>query len=505
MQLDLKKLPFGQTVSRHLLFEEWDPMGKGYEKGCWLALASESSSMFGGVVERAAGTIRVQPTLDGVPAEFTAEATPALAVLKGEGGRVRFAIDKTALLVEGDGFGLSLTVKLGHGETVTKTDDGCILNMGATRYIIEMKKGSLSVDVSWDLIGLHSNDPVLTLTPADGKLEAIFWDCDLTYTKYPVAESVDAAAKEAEEAFHAFKAAVRGTNEIYAYALWLGYMPMKGQSLVVGNKIGNVKAEMRDQNLAALAFKDAEKVFDLVLSQLRLMTKGGMVPALVKTGSVVPEACVPLWGLVMLRNPDWSKIPAEKAEETYCLLTKAIGWWEKNRSKDGEFFYAYAHESGWAHNALLPDASPVVTPDLAGWMAANYKALSKLAALLGKDETAAYAEKSEKQVEVLKSLWTGENYFCRSALDSSVKAPCTAALGLLTGILGDLLPKDIAAKLDAWQIAGFGKLMTGLLALQCAKKSAALVAAGAEKPVAGSAAFYDPTFCAILLALEERS
>ena len=87
MQLDLKKLPFGQTVSRHLLFEEWDPMGKGYEKGCWLALASESSSMFGGVVERAAGTIRVQPTLDGAPAEFTAEATPALAVLKGEAGQ----------------------------------------------------------------------------------------------------------------------------------------------------------------------------------------------------------------------------------------------------------------------------------------------------------------------------------------------------------------------------------------------------------------------------------
>ena len=505
MQLDLKKLPFGQAASRHLLFEEWDPQGKGYEKGCWLALASETSSMFGGVVERAAGTIRVQPTQDGAPADFTAEATPAMAVLKGESGCVRFAIDGAALLVEGDGMGLQLTVKLGHGETVTKTDDGCILNMGATRYIIEMKQGTCDVDVSWDLIGLHSNDPVLTLTPADGKLEAIFFDCDLTYARQPAAAGVEAAAKKAEEAFAAFRAALRGTNEAYAYAFWLGYMPMQGQQLVVGNKIGDVKAEMRNQNLAALAFRDAEKVFDLVLAQLRLMTKGGMVPAMVKTSAIVPEACVPLWGLVMLRNADWSKIPAEKATETYELLTKAVGWWEKNRSSDGEFFYAYTAESGWAHSSLLGSADPVVTPDLAGWMAANYKALSKLADLLGKAEAKEYAEKSAKQVEVLQSLWTGENYFCRSALDSSVTAPCTAALGLLTGILGELLPRDIAAKLDTWKIAGFGKLMTGLLALQCAKKSAALVAAGAEKTNAGSAAFYDPTFCAILLALEERS
>ena len=33
MQLDLKKLAFGQQFSRHLLFEEADPLGRGWEKG----------------------------------------------------------------------------------------------------------------------------------------------------------------------------------------------------------------------------------------------------------------------------------------------------------------------------------------------------------------------------------------------------------------------------------------------------------------------------------------
>ena len=40
MQLDLKKLPFGQYMSRHLLFEEADPLGRGWEKGLYLALAA---------------------------------------------------------------------------------------------------------------------------------------------------------------------------------------------------------------------------------------------------------------------------------------------------------------------------------------------------------------------------------------------------------------------------------------------------------------------------------
>ena len=55
MQLDLKKLPFGQYMSRHLLFEEADPMGRGWEKGLYLALAAGSNSMFGGFAMRSAG------------------------------------------------------------------------------------------------------------------------------------------------------------------------------------------------------------------------------------------------------------------------------------------------------------------------------------------------------------------------------------------------------------------------------------------------------------------
>ena len=78
MQLDLKKLPFGQACSRHLLFEEADAQGKGWQKGLFLALATESSSLFGfGGASRGAGFISLTPTVGGEEAAFTVEADPA--------------------------------------------------------------------------------------------------------------------------------------------------------------------------------------------------------------------------------------------------------------------------------------------------------------------------------------------------------------------------------------------------------------------------------------------
>ena len=40
MQLDLKKMPFSRHLSRHMVYEESDNLGAGWEKGLYLALAS---------------------------------------------------------------------------------------------------------------------------------------------------------------------------------------------------------------------------------------------------------------------------------------------------------------------------------------------------------------------------------------------------------------------------------------------------------------------------------
>ena len=122
MQLDLKKTPFGQYLSRHLLFEEWDPQEKGYTKGLFLALAAESSSMFGfgGAGSRGAGMAKLTPTLNGEALPAEAEASVSEAAVHCGGKTLRMAIDGKALLLESDGLGLTMQVRLGFGETAAE-------------------------------------------------------------------------------------------------------------------------------------------------------------------------------------------------------------------------------------------------------------------------------------------------------------------------------------------------------------------------------------------------
>lgn len=509
MQLDLKKLPFGQYMSRHLLFEEADPMGRGWDKGLYLALAAGSNSMFGGFGLRSAGFIRLTPLAGGKEVAGTAEADPSQAVIRCEGGCIRMAIDGPAILLKGENAGLKLLVKLGRGETVTRTKLGYELVMGANRYIIALKKGKADLQVGWDLEGLSSTDPIITLEPEDGVMEAVFWDTDATYAMPEAAADVDAAAAKARAAFEAFRATLRGKDELNAYVFWLGFMACRGGKLVIANKIGNIQANAMEQALSALAFKDAGAALDLISDTLRLMTPGGIVPAWVKGEQSLPEAPPPLWGLALCRVFAGGGIDAvdkDKLAEGYALLTKAVDWWLKNRSlSDGSFFYAYAHESGWDGVPVLPFGQGAVTPDLAVWMALNAGALEAMAKKLGlQDEAANWAALMQKQLGVLASLWKDGKFACRSALTGE-EVPCPVGIGLLPLLLGDAAPGADALRAKAEKAERLPKEQAGLIALECPALAGKLIAAGAAQPGALSGGAYRPVLSALLLALEERS
>ena len=509
MQLDLKKLPFGQYMSRHLLFEEADPMGRGWDKGLYLALAAGSNSMFGGFAMRSAGFIRLTPLAGGKEAAGTAEASPSEAVIRCEGGSVRLAIDGPAILLKGENAGLKLLVKLGRGETVTRTKRGYELIMGATRYIIALKKGKADLQVGWDLEGLSSTDPIITLEPEDGVMEAVFWDTDAAYELPQIAPDVDAAAAKAKASFESFRAALRGKDERAAYAFWLGFMACRGGKLVIANKIGDVQANAMEQALSALAFKDALAALDLIGDTLKLMTPGGIVPAWVKGESLLPEAPPPLWGLVLCRAFAGGGIDGadkDKLAEGYALLTKAVDWWVKNRSlPDGSFFYAYTHESGWEGVPVLPFGQGAVTPDLAAWMALNAGALEAMAKKLGLEKEAEnWAALMRKQLAVLASLWKDGKFVCRSALTGD-EVPCPVGIGLLPILLGDAAPDASALRARAEKAERLPFEQAALIALECPALAGKLIAAGAEAPGALSGAAYRPVVSALLLALEERS
>ena len=75
-------------------------------------------------------------------------------------------------------------------------------------------------------------------------------------------------------------------------------------------------------------------------------------------------------------------------------------------------------------------------------------------------------------------------------------------------LLGDKLPGDIRKALEAAAEtiapAEYDSLLPGLAALECPALKAKLLAAGAERAAAPSAAAFDPARSALLLALQER-
>ena len=509
MQLDLKKLPFGQYMSRHLLFEEADPMGRGWEKGLYLALAAGSNSMFGGFALRSAGFIRLTPLAGGKEVPGAAEADPAQAVIRCEGGSIRMAIDGPAILLKGENAGLKLVVKLGRGETVTRTKRGYELVMGATRYIISLQKGKSDLQVGWDLEGLSSTDPIITLEPENGVMEAVFWDTTAAYDMPEIAPDVDAAANKARAAFEAFRASLRGKDELNAYVFWLGFLACRESKLIIANKIGNIQANAMEQALAALAFKDASPALELIADTLRLMTPGGIVPAWVKGEQILPEAPPPLWGLALCRvfaGGGIDGVDKDKLAEGYALLTKAVDWWIENRSlSDGSFFYAYAHESGWDGAPVLPFGQGAVTPDLAAWMALNAGALEAMAKKLGlAAEAENWGAMAQKQLAVLASLRKGGKFVCRSALTGD-EVPCPVGIGLLPLLVGDAAPDAEVLRAKAEKAERLPQEQAGLIALECPALAKKLAAAGAAQPGTLSGGAYRPVLSALLLALEERS
>ena len=505
MQLDLKKRPLGQYLSRHLLFEEWDPQGKGWAKGLYLALAQETTSMFASTVDRSAGFIRLEPTVNGEPADYTVSADPSCAKIAcAGGGSLMVAMDGKALLIAGEGAGLILRIRLGSGESVRETERGKEVFMGATRYIIKPVTGSVKLEVTWQLTALRSSDPVLTFTPENGRLAIEIIDSTSAYDIPAYVHTPEEAAAKARKAFDAFAADL--PDPLLAYDLWMGLQIRRGQRLVLGNPIRDQKAYALDQTFAALPMKDAARRMELLGVLFALATPGGLVPAWAKESAIIPEAAPPVYGAA-LTGLDFGGVDKGELKAFRDALAKVTEWWFRERSAGDACFYAYPHESGIAGKPAFPAPRPCVSPDLLSYLILCCSALAEMGKVLGED-VSCWAEREKKLTKALLGLWNGKTFLCRDALNGDT-APAPKLLACMPLILGRKLPGDLRKALEAAaeavDPAEYDSLLPGLAALGCPALKAKLLAAGAERADAPSAAAFDPARSALLLALQERS
>jgi hypothetical protein len=289
MQLDLKLIPFGRQLSRHMIYEETDNRAVGWAKGLYLAIAAESSGSFiGGPMLGPKGFALITPTSGGNPLDYSYTAVPSLVTLKAGKGTARFALDGAKVLrVEGSGLGLRLSGRLGFGSIAITTPRGVELTMAGGVYLITAKKGTLSLDCHWDLKALHSTDPIITIEPdASGVFELVIYDTDDAYELPAAAASLDQCAAASEADYRAFAEKLiklpadnRGFYDFCTYALWTGFQSFQNKAFAPVNKMSDQTIYAVEQPILTLPLLDASHAADLITGTLEFATPQGMLPA----------------------------------------------------------------------------------------------------------------------------------------------------------------------------------------------------------------------------------
>lgn len=509
MQFDLSKRPLGHCLSRQLFFEEKDALGKGWDKGLYLALSVESTSMFASTVSRPSGFIRLIPTADGAEQSYTLGCENMLAVARcGDAGSLSVAADgEKAMHLSATGLGLTVKVRLGSGESMIQTERGFEVIMGADRYVIQPLVGTGRMEVMWNLNALRSSDPVLYFEPVDGKLELLFWDTDVRYILPAAAESAEASAAKTMAEFSEFCSKLpEGADAALAYDLWIGIQRRRGQALVAESRITSQQSSAISQSVAVLALKDTSEKLKLLSGLFRLETAAGLIPSCIKESSILPEAAAPIFG-VALRTADYASVDTALLESFYDGFTKAADWWFNQRYCEKGCFYAYAHECGFPMQLAVPAPRPCVSPDLLTYLIIDCEEIIRMAAVLGKNASL-WKLRADALLSSLLCLIDGETVRSRDALSGEFfKTP--AALECVPLLLAEKLPAATAdalfkkaAALDACNSDYF---LLGLLGLSCAPLAEKVKSLGAELSSVASAANYSPARSSMLLALNERS
>lgn len=535
MQLDLQKMPFSRRHSRHMIYEETDNLGAGWEKGLYLALASEGMTFFiGGPALGPKGFIKVTPTRDRQDQDFTYTAGPFLLHLQTDTGEIDFVLDGTKILrIAGKNTGLRLNGRLGFGENAITTTRGIELLLGATIYLIRTRKGKITMDSHWDLKGLRCTDPVIYVEPDDdGNFELVIYDTDEAYELPEPAESLQGCATAAEADYRNFKAILPALNseyddffEICAYNLWTGLVDFNGKELAVANKISDTKIYPAHQAIVALALQDASLALELLHAAFSFATPQGLIPTWVTKRQSLYEAFPPFYAYTVSRLLAKDKLleaGREKLSAFYEAMQKAVSWWLNLRThSSGMSFYAYYHECGWP-GEISHCRLPAAAPDLTACLALAAESLAKLAKLLGKDDAArSWEEKYRQQLDRLtRKLWRDNIFVCLD-LQAGKAYPLEGMLGFLPLVLGKRLPEAITSALGEkaqalpWDklplipavliIAGLSEAGYHALAASAAEAVLTSCLPGGANDTRGkgvnAGAFYSPAACAALLAL----
>ena len=435
----MARFGFGHRRANHIVID--------HEGELWLALAPAAAGGFLPMgMTSLPGTLRAEPLENGEIQPFTYAATESKLELTTEkGAKVKFAIDADAQAIRIAG---NTEFRLNGVETASfastlNTPNGALISAGANRYLIAAKKGKIIFDDTWVLNQFHSVTPVVNITLEDGEFELCVFDYAADADVPAITKTLDECASENSDEFKTFidslvdiPAEWSDVKEKAAYPIWLCHRTTDdGKEIIVENKYSSKYCDSMLVSIASMAFKDASKAIDLILS--------------------LPVDMPPIAGIAAARLIDDDMLCDSRGDiyRVYAALEEAARNCAKKRAifEDELCFYAYRFESGMKHSPeFFKVGEPILSPDLNAYLVIVCEVIAKLARMEYDVGIANKWEAHSKRYKanLIAELWDGENFIGKNAYTSETSEP-DKFLSLAPLVLGARLPEDITRKLAA--------------------------------------------------------
>lgn len=408
--------------------------------------------------------------------DYRVQTTPWLCTgTADDGTRWRAAIaDENTMLFEADGAalrfaatrGMAWAEQRGPRDVVVCDHDGrCVHHFRLT--------GSGQLQLTYepdgerkDKAGAAHHRPCVTARGEAGRPVRVAY-CNTEHEVHPsfTRTSLDQAVASAQQDYNRWtqlQATVAPPFEAAAFAwfmLWNQQVP-RGAGLtrpaIIMSRfwMNSVWAWDACFNAIALAVADPKLAWDQLLLHMDHQTDQGQVPDSVDDGGPVygwVKPPVQGWTALQLINALGVEACIDWLPEVYQRLLAWTRWWYAWRCDrtDGLCRYMHGNDSGWDNSSIFAEPGPVISPDLQAFLAVQWKALARIAVILGRPEDArAHLDEARRQTEAM-ARGLNVNGTLGYIDPGGRLVPSTSTLTRMAIVLGSDLPTAVRPRLIA--------------------------------------------------------
>ncbi|WP_374373271.1 amylo-alpha-1,6-glucosidase [Tabrizicola sp.] len=390
------------------------------------------------------------------PVEWT--LTPDLLTAETAAGRVEFTIGEGERLhLRGQGASVTFALEGSRYDYAYRTPQGAHCLVAAyenTRLLPRLTNGAVQVTGDWRR---DHADNVAMVFGGDSGFEGTI---DLFPAVPPAAsqETFDQARTSTAAGFADWlsRTPPGGQPEartLAAYLLWANTVPASGQltrPAVFMSKNHMINIWSWDNAFSALgvAAMDPALAFDQFAAIYDHQHPTGLLPDFVndrEASFAFTKPPVHGWAILRLLGdqPDW--LTEDRRAALVPWLERQLSYWLTHARKDALGLPAWFHgnDSGWDNASFFAEGGPVISPDLPSFLILTCDCLARL------DPTRAghWQGEAEKLTTLLMTLWTGETFGTRLALDPTRLRADDSLIGFMPLLLGARLPQDMATRL----------------------------------------------------------